>query len=93
MIVTTYTCDKCGHEQTDDEQMWDIGVSVAYHSFAQRDNYRKEPVKKELWCRACVVKLGLLSTSSVTSDPSQPETPLTLEDIIREIIREEIDSS
>ncbi len=93
MIVTTYTCDKCGHEQTDNGQMWNIGVSVISHSHQQQHSYSRGPLKGELWCRPCIVKLGLLPTSKVVNDPPQPDPVPTFEDMIREITREEIDDS
>ena len=93
MIVTTYTCDKCGHEQIGSDQMWNIGISVTVYSRTPQYSHSREPLKGELWCRPCVVKLGLLPTSEAVNDPPQPDPVPTFEEMIREIIKEEIDES
>ncbi len=86
MIVTTYTCDKCGHSQTTKKQMWTLTINLGidkcpylYHS--------------ALWCRNCVVGvLGDLPQASKTDTPPPPEPP-TFEEKIREIVQEEINTS
>lgn len=86
MIVTTYTCDKCGHEQEEPEQMWEIGI-VAREQTIKHSNYINTPRECALWCHSCVVKFGLLPRPK---DTSKPNPIPTFEDIIREIIQEEI---
>lgn len=89
-IVTTYTCDKCGYEQTNPEQMWEIGVALKAH--INTNPYVPPALKpKALWCRACVEGIGLLIPSPKPKAPA-PE-PATLEDIVRELIQEEMDQS
>ncbi len=58
MIVTTYTCDKCGHSQETDEQMWNLGITVEHHG-RLTGNYAS-PAANALWCRKCVETLALL---------------------------------
>lgn len=90
-IVTTYTCDKCGNMQEDDPLgMWQLEIKVGERT---KSNYtsRMQPVKVGLWCRSCVVKIGLLPPTK--DDPPAPTPPPTFEDMIREIIQEEIEAS
>lgn len=88
MIVTTYTCDKCGREQTESKQMWEIGIS-ARESTIKFNKWVATPKESVLWCRSCVVKLGLLP--SAENDPPKPVPTPTFEDMLREIIREEME--
>jgi len=92
MIVTTYTCDKCSHAQEKSEQMWDIGILVREpNSTKYTSSYSQNPKSMQLWCRACVVKLGLLPSKK--DDPPKPDPIPTFEEMIREIIQEEIEGS
>ncbi len=89
-IVTTYTCDKCNHEQDNSEeprQLWDLGIRLKekrshYTQFLESN---KETV---LWCRSCVVKLGLLPATA--DDPPVPHKKPTFEEVLREIIQDEL---
>lgn len=85
-ITTTYECDKCGHEQDTDEQMWGIGIVVTYPG--KPGNYFSREHK--LWCRKCAEELGQLKRLPERKDKPVPE--LTFEDKLREIIREEIEN-
>ena len=94
MIVTTYTCDKCGHEQNDDKQMWEIGIALNHRGTPPSGFSRlggavlNETI--ELWCRKCVEGLRLLPTPRPKPDDPPPPPKPTLEDMIREIVHEEI---
>ncbi len=86
MIVTTYTCDRCAHDQTDDDQMWRIKLFVEYFGSVYDKQY---PWKEVLWCRACVVSvLGALPQSE--ADPPQPDPEPTMEDMVRSIVQQEV---
>lgn len=87
MIVTTYTCDKCGHAQTEKEQMWDIGISLTHLDYPYSTRRTLNP--KKLWCRACVEEIGLLVPSSKQPNAPVPK-PATLEDIVRDLVLETI---
>ena len=89
MITTIYKCDKCGHEQETNDQMWNIGVSVSHHG-SQIGRY-ETPRGKEMWCRKCIEKLGLLPAhGGKPQKPDEPKSaPPSLEDMVREIVREE----
>ena len=90
-IVTTYTCDKCGSKQTEPSnprQMWRVAINF---SDAGKPSYpmHRTLAHEKLWCRDCVVSAGLVPPKV---DEPTPE-PLTLEEMIREIIQEEIGNS
>lgn len=90
MITTTYTCDDCGHEQDTPEQMWHIGVALRHHG--TKNNSYEKPREEELWCRNCVEKLGLLPTPKEQKSEEPAPEPMSLEDMIRDIIHEEVSS-
>lgn len=83
-IKTTYTCDRCGHEQDNDDQMLEIGIVYRHLRFS----FSPHPGKNALWCRKCTDEVGITPVQK-TADP-QPPPRLTLEDLIRELIREEV---
>lgn len=88
-IVTTYTCDKCGHSQEEKEQMWTVGVSVTHLDSSHWYGNINTLNPKALWCQDCVEGLGLLLPST---KPDAPAPPLvTLETIVRELIQEEME--
>ena len=88
MIITTYTCDKCGHAQDKNDQMWNIGVVIGHDASIYYGNRTPNPV--QLWCRDCIEGLGLLPPGGGAKDaPPLPDPPPTLEDMIREIVRQE----
>lgn len=64
-MKTTYTCDRCGHEQDSDKQMWSIGV--AYKCTAANLRYGSDSsfYAEALWCRACMVKFGILGSNQI----------------------------
>ena len=94
-IVVTYVCDRCGHSQATDQQMWHVGVKVALHGYgtprAKFGPY--ETGGMLLWCRPCVDKLQLLGFPVEAKKLPVEEQPalVTLEDKIREIVRNELE--
>ena len=88
-VEIRYICDKCGHIQSTDVQMWGIGVALRWNNAPFGDS---DVQRKALWCRSCVEGIGLLvSKPSSGAQPTSPEP--TLEDMIREIIRSEVGGS
>jgi hypothetical protein len=86
MIKTEYICDKCKASQPTDRQFWKIRVAV--RSFEQYGVTTDSVAREEQWCRRCVEDMGLLPTDRPKAE--MPPAPATLEDMIREIIREEV---
>lgn len=88
MIVTTYTCDKCGHKQTTKDQMWGIAVVMTHGGPVPLHGYsipNDPPQAKGLWCRKCIEGIGLLCAKPDPEDKTAPTSP-TLEDMIREVV-------
>lgn len=87
MIITKYVCDRCGHEQDTDEQMWAVGIMCDYRL---SNSYARADVKhKAMWCRTCTDTLNLTPVQKAAIDAPEPAPP-SIEDILREIVREEI---
>ena len=85
MIVTTYTCDRCGVTQNKSDQMWHIGIDL-YHFGQHPSPYRQQ---QALWCRQCVADVGV--SFPTERGPAAMPVEATLEDKIREIIRSEME--
>jgi hypothetical protein len=91
VITTTYKCDRCGAEQTNPEQMWNVGISCK-HADSSYGMMFDTPHHQELWCRKCCDELQIIGRPIVHKD--QPAAPMvTLEEMIREIMREEIEAA
>ena len=91
MIVTTYSCDKCRHKQEDrsnPRQLWEIGVIIQDIGAFSRGGFQ-DIKHKSIWCRECIVDSGLQPPKKDEPTPK----PITLEDIVREIIQEGIEAS
>ena len=89
MIVTTYTCDKCGHHQTTNDQMWGIAVVMEHGIPVPNYGPRLTPRHNGLWCRKCIESIGLLCAKPDPDDKTAKPPP-TLEDMIREIVANEV---
>ena len=90
MITTTYKCDRCGHEQNKPDQMWDILVAFRHHeNSVMRLNIYND--KRALWCRECAKLFPAIS--NFAPKPAEGETTPTLEDTLREIIRDEVQAA
>lgn len=85
MKITTYICDNCKTQDTTNKiDLITVKIVLFDHS---------SPVRQSQWCRRCLASYGLVG---IQEDPKNPvikiEPSPTLEDLIREIIREEIQS-
>lgn len=88
---TEYSCDKCGHVQPLAEQMWN--VRVQYQHEGSYGDSRFWSSKEQMWCRKCLENAGLVAISPATKrDEPAPEVKPTLEELIRDIARDEINS-
>ena len=91
MITTTYKCDRCGHEQADNTQMWNVWIGYACLPYT-RGYGTTTGVRDSLWCRPCMETMKVLGAER--EDPKAPVVPPpTLEETIREIIREEVQAA
>ena len=93
MRITTYKCDKCGAEDTtneiDLEQVGGVFVRNDKRSHSFFVCNPETQLTKE-WCRDCRIRCGLIPT---IKEPRIEVTPLTLEDMVREMISEEIQAA
>jgi hypothetical protein len=90
MITTTYTCDSCKREIVrtgeNKEQLW--YVTVLYKEGSEPHISSHNGTRVVHWCRACMERAGLTPIVELKENP--PEVVKTLEDVVREIVREEI---
>lgn len=87
-ISTTYKCDRCAHEQDNATQMWNVSIGFGHLSGNYSSSYCKK--KEQLWCRSCMDKFDLLEGEGNPKNQTPPIVVPTLEDIIRELCRDEI---
>lgn len=92
MILVTYKCDRCGHEQANDKQMWNIGVKVTHAPRAAIFG-PWETTGMKMWCRKCIDTLQLFGFPRDLKKGEPQPAVVTLEDQIREIIREEVQAA
>lgn len=89
MIKTTYTCDRCGADCKLD-RFWTLSIIYAHGVNLYKPT---ATTKGEAgWCRACMVKAGLLPNCEDVPPEQVPETPPTIEDLIRQIVRGEVEA-
>lgn len=91
MITTTYKCDRCGHEQNKPDQMWDIMLCFRHHENSEMRLNIYSGDRKAIWCRECVKLFPTIA--SFAPNPAEGKSAPTLEETIREIIREEVDAA
>lgn len=88
MIKTIYTCDRCSREQADSKdrpvEYGDVRVGYGF-------GYGETQRVAALWCRPCMEEFHLLTSPPREGVPVTTPQP-SLEDILRAIIREEMQS-
>lgn len=91
MQTTIYKCDRCGEESTDRQEINLDRVGVFVGIYERRFSYGSPSVEliKE-WCQNCREKYGLVQK---VKESKVEVTPTTLEDMVREIVREELDAN
>jgi len=79
----TYICDRCKAEKRDDGKfLHTVRVSVNSDDLTRWVRY---------WCEPCMTETGLLHLPcGIKPEEAVPPPPLTLEEVIRQIVREEI---
>ena len=102
MIKTTYTCDRCGHTQETSNQMWCVRIEIntapaefdpviAHLTHIDTSRLSAASIGK-LWCRECVEGFGHLP-QSVPTTPPPPTKEESFENMLRAIVRDEIDNT
>jgi len=96
MIEQIYTCDRCGRSTREKKDLALSEVSVGVRSLNQYQYIGTTVTlfdpkqRKAEWCLECLFETGLAKKGS--SHQKEPETFPSLEDMVRDIIREEISS-
>ena len=86
---TTYTCDRCGHTHETTDKIYTVVLFVKEGPGAYLSNY-DFPSRRRDWCLDCVSAFQLLPPKwNAPKVPDAPSPP-TIEDIIREIVRDEV---
>lgn len=91
MRKTILTCDRCKKEV---DALNDVGAGLRQinYSFASSASVISGQYRAD-WCRDCCIEVGFIRPNTCGKEEVKVVDPLpTLEDLIREIIREEIDS-
>lgn len=83
MRTVIYECDKCGHEQqNDDEGMYKIELRVA--TFTYSSPLTGLPKQTVLWCARCTQQVGFVKTPKLPKE-EQPK-PITIDDLIKDMV-------
>jgi len=90
MIKTAYICDRCKHEQEKPEQMWNVAVLAEHFPDTPRANTYDAFISAQLWCRKCCEEMKIYPI--VSRKKEEEPLPPTLEDQIREIVRDEVEN-
>ena len=88
MKTTIFTCDRCKKEV---EKLEEVGAGRRVKSYGYGGGERMEACQfLAEWCLECCIEMGITKLWKESPTPPFPiQPPPTLEDMIREIIREE----
>lgn len=86
MITTIYKCDKCGHQQITQKQMYEIQVTRRPLELPHGHSLEKSAH----WCRMCMEAAHIYPPASHKEAGKELPPPPTLEDLVRQIVREEV---
>jgi hypothetical protein len=84
---TTYTCDRCKKSSIHPSDLHLEQVQIV--SYWAKPSY--SPLHRADWCLGCRNEVGIIALPQ--KEGEAPITPATLEELVREIIREEIDNA
>lgn len=89
MKQITYICDRCKMQDTDNKiELISVKIVLSSHN----DSGFHSTVKQADWCRKCLASYGFVGITEDTEPPViKIVPPQTLEDIVKEIIREELE--
>ena len=92
MIKTTYQCDKCKAETDKANDMWFIGVHVNRGTSSNQYSHEYHISGEHTMhvCLNCLMELGYKVSQTEKSQPEYKEP--TLEDVIRAVVRQEIEN-
>ena len=97
MKTEIYECDKCHKKATTQEEVaklalvtFSIGTSIQYYSTMPNVIYPTFQTWSKELCKDCRDKMGL--TVKVMTKQAEPNSIPTFEDMVREIVREEMEN-
>ena len=93
MITTTRTCDKCKGNIIDGAQMWALTVLYQHGDMVHPNVSSNRACSGAQWCRPCMVLMGVLPNQQDVAPMAVIVPKPTLEDFVREIVRDEIEGS
>lgn len=89
-ITTEYKCDKCGHTQENPKEMWEVAITRrALDAPSMNAGLTRQPLS-QMWCRACMELVHILPPTGDRIKLKELPPEPTLEELVREIVREEI---
>ena len=86
------TCDRCGKDISLDKQQ-KCNLQIRYACDKELYEGGASTTKQVTWCRECFELSGLISPSQETVKAINDGQGLSLEDMIREIVRETIEAT
>jgi hypothetical protein len=89
MKTIIYKCDRCGTEDTNNI----IGLDTIYVGAGQYFSDARNRAHGVEWCKKCRIETGIIERVKSHPDIKSVDPEPTLEELIREIIREEIQCS
>lgn len=92
MITTIYTCDRCKKE-VEKEDLEGVAFGLRYYRQYSQDYVvfpRHVPGREFDWCKSCRIETGLTPVDAKLPDAKPLNPQPTLEDLIRELIRQEL---
>ena len=88
--TTTYTCDRCGSESVDVSHLKCVSVRVVNSPSHREPVWKDDSNRYAEWCYACLAETGVWKRRDPeTGKNVEPEEETTLEELIRQIVREE----
>jgi len=98
MITTTVKCDRCDKQKVNNlgpEIQW-VTIQVIHAWGTELQPYRRGDASLRasiMVCRECAVHRGLIPAYTEDDKKVAPSAPPTIEDMIREIVRCEIEAT
>lgn len=87
MRTVILKCDRCGATAENDTTfLKHVAVGVNWRYGFQAADRKLEAE----WCHECLIKTGLRRPQNEAEEKIAPPAPPTLEDIVRDIVRDEI---
>lgn len=85
--VVIITCDRCGKVK-EEAEMFCVSIRCEHLNFINRNQYYTPTTYQQSeWCKECVVEMKVMRPQIIR--PASPVAKQTIEDIIREIVKEE----